>query len=262
MQKTWLSMLGVKVQALTMSELNECIAEAVSRDERCIIANHNLHSVYLYHHDTKMREYYKRAENVHIDGFPLIYMGKVLGLPLSGRHRVGYIDWVDSLMSEAANSGWRVFYVGSRPGVASRAAEILRSRIPGLEIETNDGYFDSSKGSRESVALCDRVNAYAPHVLMVGMGMPKQEHWILDHYQKLNVNAILNAGACVDYVAGVIPTPPRWLGPLGLEWTFRMVSEPRRLWRRYLLEPWSVLGLFAKDILRARRKRASATRGQ
>jgi N-acetylglucosaminyldiphosphoundecaprenol N-acetyl-beta-D-mannosaminyltransferase len=72
------------------------------------------------------------------------------------------------------------------------------------------------------------------------MGMPRQEHWIVDHLDKLSVNVILNGGAALDYFAGVIPTPPRWAGRLGLEWLFRLMAEPRRLWFRYLVEPWFI----------------------
>jgi N-acetylglucosaminyldiphosphoundecaprenol N-acetyl-beta-D-mannosaminyltransferase len=85
---------------------------------------------------------------------------------------------------------------------------------------------------------------------MVGMGMPVQEHWILHNFFRLSPAVILAPGACFDYIAGVVPTPPRWMGQIGLEWLFRLASEPRRLWKRYLLEPWPVLGLVLKDFFK------------
>jgi N-acetylglucosaminyldiphosphoundecaprenol N-acetyl-beta-D-mannosaminyltransferase len=94
------------------------------------------------------------------------------------------------------------------------------------------------------------INAYAPHILMVGMGMPRQELWILENRHDLRVNVIMPSGAIMDYIAGALPTPPRWLGPLGLEWCYRLLAEPARLSRRYMLEPWFVLGKMAGQYLK------------
>lgn len=103
--------------------------------------------------------------------------------------------------------------------------------------------------SQQNLETLAAINAYQPHVLMVGMGMPRQEYWILDNIEHIHTNAILTAGACMDYLAGAIPTPPRWMGKMGLEWLYRLLSEPKRLWRRYLVEPWFVAGLFLREIL-------------
>jgi len=100
-----------------------------------------------------------------------------------------------------------------------------------------------------------QIREFQPQVLMVGMGMPRQEYWILDNLPDIAANVVLTAGACFDYLAGVIPTPPRWLGKIGLEWIFRLWHEPRRLWKRYLWEPWLLLPLAPKDVLRRFKKR-------
>lgn len=246
------TLLGVVVDPLTIAELNERIAKAVNQGERLIIANHNLHSVYLYHRDPKMRAFFARAQVVHIDGMPLVYWARVLGYPVTKQHRVTYVDWVHPLMATAAAEGWRVFYLGGKPGVAARAAEKLRRQYPGLVLETRHGYFTPE----ENDAVLEEIARFQPHVLMVGMGMPRQEHWVLDNLERISANAILTAGACFDYVAGVIPTPPRWMGRVGLEWLYRLWSEPRRLARRYLLEPWFLVPLALKD-LSARFRRVS-----
>ncbi|MBW4626549.1 MAG: WecB/TagA/CpsF family glycosyltransferase [Brasilonema octagenarum HA4186-MV1] len=243
--------LGVQVDALSIPELNSLIAQSIKRDKKWIIAHHNLHSLYLHHHDPKMRAFYAKADYAHIDGMPLVLLGKLLGFPLKREQRVTYADWVWPLMAEAAVKGWRVFYLGSKPGVAERGARILREKFPGLQISTNHGYINIQKGSPESLATLAAINAYQPHVLMVGMGMPRQEHWTLDNLEHIHTNAILTSGACMDYVAGAVPTPPRWMGKFGLEWLYRLLSEPKRLWRRYLLEPWFVARLFLREILNA-----------
>jgi N-acetylglucosaminyldiphosphoundecaprenol N-acetyl-beta-D-mannosaminyltransferase len=93
------------------------------------------------------------------------------------------------------------------------------------------------------------INTYKPHILLVGMGMPRQEHWIIDAFDRLDVNVVLSCGACLDYIAGVLPVAPRWMGRTGLEWLHRLASEPSRLWKRYLIEPWPILGRLCYDII-------------
>jgi N-acetylglucosaminyldiphosphoundecaprenol N-acetyl-beta-D-mannosaminyltransferase len=242
------SLLGIQVNGLTIPELNSLIAEAVERHQKWIIANHNQHSLYCYYHDPKMQAFYTKADYVHVDGMALVFLGKLLGLPLRREHRVTYADWVWPLIAEAAQRGWRVFYLGSKPGVAEQGASILREKFTGLQIATAHGYFDVCPDSQENRAILAKINAYQPNVLMVGMSMPRQEHWILDNLEHINTNAILTSGACLDYVAGAIPTPPRWMGRFGLEWLYRLLSEPKRLWKRYLLEPWFILKLYFQEM--------------
>lgn len=246
-------LFSVTVNPLTIENLNALITESVTSSQRCvIIGHHNLHSIYLCHHDSKMRDFYSQAQYLHIDGMALVLLGKLLGYPLQREHRVTYVDWVHPLMAEAERQGWRVFYLGSKPGVAARGAEILRGEFPRLQIETANGYFDASLGSPNNQEMLDKINTYRPNVLMVGMGMPRQENWILDNLDNIDANTILPCGACIDYVAGAIPTPPRWMGRFGLEWLFRLLSEPRRLWQRYLVEPWFILWLFATERFKRR----------
>jgi N-acetylglucosaminyldiphosphoundecaprenol N-acetyl-beta-D-mannosaminyltransferase len=241
--------LGVTVNPLTIKELNTLIHTAIEKQQCWIIAHHNLHSLYLYHHLPKMRQFYDVAEYSHCDGMSLVFLGKLLGLPLRREHRVTFVDWIDPLMAEAAQQGWRVFYLGSKPGIADKGSEILRLKFPQLQIQSAHGYFDFDLDSEENRLVREKINHYSPHILMVGMGMPTQEWWILDNYAHLQTNVILPSGACIDYVAGAIPTPPRWLGRIGLEWFYRLITEPRRLWRRYLVEPWFLLGLLVKYLL-------------
>ncbi|MBN3885071.1 MAG: WecB/TagA/CpsF family glycosyltransferase [Nostoc sp.] len=241
-------LLGAQVDALSIPDLNVLIEESIDKDDKWIIANHNLHSLYLFHNDLKMQAFYAKAEYTHIDSMPLVFIGKLLGFPMKREQRVTYADWVWPLMAEAANKGWRVFYLGSKPGVAEKGASILCQRFPGLQIACAHGYIDMDKDSQENLATLAAINAYKPHILMVGMGMPRQEYWISENIEHIHTNIILTTGACMDYVAGAIPTPPRWMGKVGLEWLYRLLCEPKRLWRRYLLEPWFVGTLFLREI--------------
>jgi len=238
-------LLGLRLNAITEPELYEVLAEAVEAGRRCVIAHHNLHSIYLYHHDAKMRAFYERAHYIYADGVPLVYLGRFLGHPFRLEHRSTCAEYVYAFMAQAARRGWRVFYLGSSPGVPERGAEVLREKAPGLRIATAHGYF--SADNEENQKVLETINAFQPDVLMVGMGMPRQEHWILDNLESIQANVVISVGGCMNYVAGTTPTPPHWMGPILFQGIFRLLNDPRRLWRRYLLEPWFVLRLVLRD---------------
>lgn len=250
-------LLGVTVDGLTTGSLYEAIGEAIDSPGGVVIANHNLHSIYLYHHDAKMRQFYGRARYVFIDGMPLVLLGRLLGYPLRGEHRMTSIDWLRPMLPEAVRRGWRLLLLGSRPGVAERAAAMLRAEFPGLIIEALHGYFDPRPGSESGEAVVARVAGFRPDLLCLGMGMPRQEHWIEDHLDRVGAKVVLNLGGFMDLLTGELPIPPRWVSRLGLEWLVRLISRPGRVWRRYLVEPWSLLPHLADDLRSSRARRSS-----
>jgi N-acetylglucosaminyldiphosphoundecaprenol N-acetyl-beta-D-mannosaminyltransferase len=133
---------------------------------------------------------------------------------------------------------------GITTGSGEVGAQRFKKMFPALNIRSHHGYFDMAA---ESGRIIDLIQAEPPNVLLVGMGMPRQEKWIAENYQRRLANVILMAGAAMDYFANATVTPPRWMGRLGLEWTCRLAAEPQRLWRRYLVEPWSLLRLLLQE---------------
>jgi N-acetylglucosaminyldiphosphoundecaprenol N-acetyl-beta-D-mannosaminyltransferase len=245
-------LLNIEVNALTIRDLNALVRAAIEEENQRVIAHHNLHSTYLYYRTPKMRALYRRADYVHIDGMSLVYLGQLLGLPVERRHRVTYVDWIHPLLRTIADGQSKLFYLGARPQVVATGAERIREKYPDLDLEYHHGYFDRTPGSRENQSVVAAINAFAPDVLMVGMGMPRQEEWIIDNIDQIGAHVILPTGACIDYIAGATPVPPRWMGRLGLEWFYRLLQEPRRLWRRNFVEPWPVLLRFVRDLVRHR----------
>ncbi len=255
------SFLGVTVHALTESDLEEMVEEAAASNKRRVAGYHNLHSLYLYHQAPLFREFYERADYVHTDGMSLVLLGRLLGHPLGRENRLTSVDWLGPVLKRCSEKNLRVFFLGSRPGVAEKAAARFAAEAPGLQAQTHHGYFDTIPGSEENRQVLAKINAYKPHVLLVGMGMSRQERWILDNIDRLDVNLAWSLGAFMDYFAGVVPVPPRWMGRLGLEWLYRLLSEPRRLWKRYLLEPWFViLRLLPAELARGLRERRNPRR--
>ena len=245
--------LGLTLQPKSMAAMSDLVEQGIREQRKWIISNHNLHSVYLFHRHAKLREFYAGAHWTYLDGMPLVALGRLYGYPLQREQRVTNADWTYPLMQLAAAQGWRVFNLGSPKGVAEKGAEQLRQRCPGLQLEVSDGFFDARRDSAENEALIQRINAYKPDLLMVGMGMPRQEFWTQENFDRLNAHVILSSnGAALDYVAGAVPTPPRWAGRIGLEWLFRLINEPGRLFTRYLVEPWYILALLMMDYPRSR----------
>jgi N-acetylglucosaminyldiphosphoundecaprenol N-acetyl-beta-D-mannosaminyltransferase len=242
-------LLGIRVHAMRREDLLAALERAAASPAPCIIANHNLHSVYLHRRDAELRAFYRSAGCTFVDGMPIIGVARVLGLPLRREHRQTSVDWLRPALALAQGRGWRVFALGSAPAVVDRAVAALRAEFPALRLRGHHGYFDATPGSADNEAVVAAVNEYAPHLLLVGMGMPRQEHWIAREAGRLRAGAVLNLGAFLDYVAGAQRTPPRWLAAVGLEWLGRLWDEPRRLWPRYLVEPWSLVPLLLGDLV-------------
>lgn len=242
-----LSLFGLPVNSLSKGDLVNLVSEAIATERRYIIGNHNLHSIHVSQREPRMRDFYRCADFVHVDGMSLVLIGRMLGLPLERTHRTGYMDLLPDLLRKASDNGWRIFYLGSKPGVAARAAAILEKGYPHLQMRVHHGYFNVADPQQNSLVLSE-MKTFEPNVLLVGMGMPRQEIWVLDNLASIRANAVFCCGALMDYVAGEISTPPRWLGQIGLEWLYRLLAEPRRLWKRYLVEPWSVLAVLMQEI--------------
>ena len=252
-------LMGEAVDLVTPREVMTFIGRKVAARQRALIANHNTHSVYLVGRDPEMRDFYQKADLIELDSIPLVYWGKLTRKPVDRSHRCTYLDWRGAFWAMAARNGWRVYYVGGAPGVVELASERLRGKHPGAIIGGRHGYFDAAPGSADNAAVLADIEAFRPHIVMVGMGMPRQEQWIGRNLDALGSAVILPIGAAFDYEAGVQRAAPRWLARLGLEWLFRLVASPRRLFSRYMIEPWFLLPLALRDLALAfGRKRAVA----
>ena len=242
------TLLGVECDALTIPEVLERFEYAINADQpNLIIGNHNLHSIYLFQREPRMQQFYDLCNVIYIDSMLLIFLGKLLGLPLERKHRTAFLDWHKDFLSLAEARDWRIFYVGGRQESLKKGGEWFRSHYPKLSIRFHHGFFTSC----QLPALYDEIREFGPHILLVGMGMPRQEEWILSARENVRTNVIVNGGAMIEYLMGDLKATPRWLGQLGLEWMFRLVMEPRRLARRYLIEPLYLLDLLARDLVTA-----------
>jgi N-acetylglucosaminyldiphosphoundecaprenol N-acetyl-beta-D-mannosaminyltransferase len=254
---TWrrASALGVALDLLTTAELLDVVEGAIRAGRRMVIGHLNLHGAYLNQHDPAMRAFLRRADLVFVDGVAIIWWLRALGEPARLAHRTTYVDLIEPLLRRVAALSRVVFYLGGRPDVANRCLRHLAARIPGLHHEAHHGYLDAAIGTGENERVIAAINQAHPGLLLVGMGMPRQERWVLENMGRVDVPVIMTCGGLADYVVGDIPTAPRALAAIGLEWAFRLATQPRRVWRRYLVEPWGLLPLCWRDARRHWRAR-------
>ena len=253
-------LLGQLIDLVRPEEVLHHLNRWIAEGRKAVVANHNLHSLYLVRRSPRMQAFYDRADLIELDSTPLMAFARMIGLNSRGFHRCTYLDWRDAFWSQANRNGWRVMYVGGTAEVCRIAVERLSARYPRAVIAATDGYFDAKIGSDGNAATVARVAEFRPQVLFVGMGMPRQEEWIIDNLDALPPAAIFSVGAAFDYEAGAQKSAPRWMGRLGVEWLYRLVADPRRLFRRYCIEPFGLIDLFWADI-RAARRRAKALQG-
>lgn len=227
--------LGVGVDPLTVEELHAEIGRFVEDGGHALVLHANAHGLNLAHDDQRLRGILNRARIVFCDGSGVMLAARLLGrrrIP----ERITYADWAWQLAAFAEARGFSLFFLGGRPGVAEKAAGKLKERFPNLNIAgTRHGYFDRSSGSPENDAVVGEINAAKPDVLLVGLGMPLQEFWLAENWENVDASVALTGGAVFDYVAGELERGPRLLTGHGLESVARLLVEPRRLWRRYVL---------------------------
>lgn len=253
--------LGGAMDLVRPEEVFHFVAGKIAAREAAVIANHNLHSLYLIRKNVKIAEFYRTSDLIEVDSTPLIFWARIVGRASRRFHRCTYLDWRDTFWARAIEENWKVFFVGGAPGVAEQAAARIQADWPGAQLATHHGYFDAAPDSPENQAVVEAINAYKPDVVLVGMGMPRQEIWVLENRASLGPCVTFTVGGAFDYEAGVQRSSPRWMGQAGLEWLFRLTADPRRLFSRYCVEPWHLVGPAMRDLGRALARQAASSKG-
>ena len=240
------NLLGFFAHPGRMDDYLQLIKTSIATRVPCTVLYHNLHSLYSYFTSATLRQYYADC-TVLVDGMPVIWLYKLAGVPLTRDHRITYVDFIIPMMQLARDNDWRVFHLGQTADVQQQALAVIRQQVPGIQIDGCDGYFDQTPQSTESLEVIQKVNDFGTQLLLVGFGAPRQEAWVHAHRQQINAAALFTCGACMEYVAGAVRTPPRWMGRLGLEWSFRLMENPRRFAFRYLAEPVLLGAILARN---------------
>ena len=225
---------GVKIHPVEVEELHWKIDNFINNGSHALILNVNINCLNLAFENEWLRSFLNSAELVFCDGAGVVLGARLLGKSIP--ERITYADWMWQLAEFASNHNFSFFFLGGRPGIPAKAAKRLGEKFPGIKIlGTHHGYFDKMDGSLENEKVIKTINQMSPNILIIGFGMPIQERWLMENWEKLDANIVLTGGAVFDYISGDLHRAPAWMTDNGLEWLGRVLIEPRRLWRRYLI---------------------------
>ncbi|MFZ5822128.1 MAG: WecB/TagA/CpsF family glycosyltransferase [Chloroflexota bacterium] len=230
----FVNLLGVQIDSITLSDLLEYIDILANSNSKSIIANSNIHALNIAYTDRLFRSYIQRSAINFCDGAGVAIGAKLIKKKIV--EKITYADFMWQLASFASEKSLSMFFVGALPGVAEMARQKIIKKVPALKIVgTHHGFFSKKPGHPENQDVIAQINSAKPDLLIVGMGMPLQEYWIMENFDDLDVKIIFNGGAVFDYVSGELRRPPSWMTNHGMEWLGRLIIEPGRLWKRYLI---------------------------
>jgi N-acetylglucosaminyldiphosphoundecaprenol N-acetyl-beta-D-mannosaminyltransferase len=225
--------LGVPVSALTMATALRSLDAWIQARTPNYVCVTGVHGVMECQYDEDLRRIHENAGLVTTDGMPLVWLAHIKGL----RHveRVYGPDLMLACCAASVGKGYRHFFYGGAEGVAQLLADRLAARFPGLIVAGVYTPPFRPLTTDEEQALVETINASEADIVWVGLSTPKQERWMAEHVGRLGVPVLIGVGAAFDFHAGVKRQAPRWMRRSGLEWLFRLLAEPGRLGRRYLI---------------------------
>ena len=219
--------MGIAFDNVTMQQALERAGEILAGDKTCYAVTPNAEIAYEALRDESLRALLNEADLVLPDGAGVVLASKILKTPL--QQKVAGVDFADGLLGMLAQNGKSVYLLGSKPGIAELAAEKMREKHPGLTIcGMHDGYF------KDEAPVIAAINEAKPDVLFVCLGAPKQERWMAAHENRVQA-LMLGVGAAFDYEAGNIRRAPAWMQRCNLEWLYRLMQDPKRLFKRYFV---------------------------
>lgn len=245
-----ISILGIKVNPITEDELNREIARIIKAGQKELVLNVNVNAINQALKHSFMKELLNRAKVVFCDGYGVILGARILGAVIP--NRITYADWIWTLSALCEREGFSYYFLGAREGIATEAARRLREKYPSLMVAgVQSGYF--AKTGQENEAVINRINQSHPDILILGFGMPMQERWLADNWEKVDARIALTGGACFDFISGTVKRAPRWMADNGLEWLFRYLLEPRRMFVRYIIgNPLFIARVIKERVLHGR----------
>ena len=241
------NVLGCMVSAINLDLAWEKVREAISRKEKGYVCVTGVHGVIEAQSDAGFKDILNRAFLVTPDGMPMSWMGWLQGA--DQMDRVYGPDLMLMVCDRGRHEGVRHFLYGGNDGVAPKLAASLRKRFPGLEIAGTYSPPFRPLNEEENEDLRVMVADVKPDVFWVGLSTPKQERFMAENLERLDATLMFGVGAAFDFHAGLVPQAPRWIQRAGLEWFYRVVKEPKRLWKRYLtIVPAFLFRAFAQTV--------------
>ncbi|MCI6690969.1 MULTISPECIES: WecB/TagA/CpsF family glycosyltransferase [unclassified Clostridium] len=237
--------LNIEIDNLSMDESIDYIDKLIKRKKNSYVVTPNVDHIVKLENDSEFLEVYNNADLVLTDGMPLVWISKFLKTPI--KEKVSGSDLFPKVCKLADEKGYSIFLLGAAEGIAIKAAENLKNKYKNLNIV---GTFSPSYGFEKSKSeieeIIKKVNEVKPDILAVGLGAPKQEKFIYKYKNKLNVPISLAIGASIDFEAGNIERAPKWMQKSGLEWFYRFLKEPKRMFKRYFIDDLKIIKVLIK----------------
>jgi N-acetylglucosaminyldiphosphoundecaprenol N-acetyl-beta-D-mannosaminyltransferase len=251
-------LLGLSFDALSMDEtVDRCIAWCRAPRAPHTVITANASHLCMMRRDGDLRRACQAGDLAVADGMSVVWALRASGAPVP--ERVAGVDLMTRLLEAGARHGLRVYFLGARREVVSALADRCARDFPGLVVAGwRDGYFTPS----DHAAIVDEIRSAAPHLLFVGMPSPFKETWCELHRERLDVPVIIGVGGSFDVLAGFIRRAPRAAQAMGMEWAWRLLMEPRKLWKRYLTTNSEFLWLAGREIVARRTGRAPNSGGR
>lgn len=227
------NILGVHVSAVNMAIVLQTIDSWIKTQQRNYVCVAPVHSIMECHRSPELTGIFNQAGLVTPDGMPLVWLSHLQGH--AEVSRVYGPDLMLALCEHGLARSYRHYFYGGAEGVVDELIARLSARLPGLQVVGRYSPPFRPLSAEEDQKVVDMINATQPDIVWVGLGAPKQERWMAEHSGRLNAAAVIGVGAAFDFHAGRKLQAPRWMQRNGLEWLFRLMTEPKRLWRRYLI---------------------------
>lgn len=225
------TVLGVGISALNLPQAVEEIRRCIESQRRMYVCVTGVHGVMESQRDPQLKAIHNAAGMVTPDGMPMVWLGQLAGFGQMGR--VYGPELMLEVCRASVGRGFRHFLYGGGPGVAELLAQRLHARFPGIRIAGTWCPPFRAMSATEDQQAVEAINNSGADIVWVGLSTPKQERWMAQHRERLEAGVLIGVGAAFDFHAGLKRQAPRWIQHSGLEWAFRLASEPRRLWKRY-----------------------------
>jgi len=245
------NILGVKISATNLNLACRSMGEWIKQKKKAYVCIAPVSTIVDCQKDEEYLKIVNQADMVTPDGMPLVWLAK-----LSGLHNVQRTYGPDLMLAFSEFSqqkGYKHFFYGGTPQTCQLLEEKLRERFPQLKIAGTYAPPFQSTLMNEEEQIIEKINQSQPDVLWVGLGSPKQDYWMVQHRQQLNVPVMVGVGAAFDFISGVKKQAPWWMQKCGLEWFFRLCCEPKRLWKRYAIGNFQFIYYLVQDSLKRNR---------
>lgn len=233
--KNVVNILSVDISTLDLNETIQTFMDWIRRGKKERVCVTPVNCVLWAYEKAELRDLYNSASMNLPDGVPIIWASKLLRNPVRGR--VTGLDLLPALSKVGNDEGYSFFFLGAKNGVAKELATQLSDKFPNLKVV---GHYSPPFANRfsdeENAKMIAMINSYKPNILWVSLTAPKQDYWIYEHFDKLDVNIAIGVGGAFEVTAGMIKRAPVWMQRNGLEWFFRFLQEPTRLFKRYFVE--------------------------